>query len=82
MRTVDHRPANGSSLAELQGPPPGRRSGTLQSLGLEVVQEAAVTPPPLELRRRLPRRYRYTLPLAHRIAGDLATVTLFRAASR
>jgi O-methyltransferase involved in polyketide biosynthesis len=55
---------------------------TLGSLGLEVVQQAAVTRPPAELRRRLPRRYRYALPLAHRIAGDLATVTLFRAASR
>jgi O-methyltransferase involved in polyketide biosynthesis len=55
---------------------------TLESLGLKVVQEAAVTRPPAELRRRLPRRYRYALPLARRIAGDLATVTLFRAAAR
>jgi O-methyltransferase involved in polyketide biosynthesis len=54
---------------------------TLESLGLEVVQEAAVTRPPAELRRRLPRRYRYALPLARRIVGDLATVTLFRASS-
>jgi O-methyltransferase involved in polyketide biosynthesis len=54
---------------------------TLESLGLEVVQEAAVTRPPAELRRRLPRRYRYALPLASRIAGNLATVTLFRASS-
>jgi O-methyltransferase involved in polyketide biosynthesis len=53
---------------------------TLESLGLEIVQEAAVTRPPPELRRRLPRRYRWALPLAHRIVGDLATVTLFRAA--
>jgi O-methyltransferase involved in polyketide biosynthesis len=52
---------------------------TLESLGLEVVQEAAVTRPPPGLRARLPRRYRYALPLARRIAGDLATVTLFRA---
>jgi O-methyltransferase involved in polyketide biosynthesis len=52
---------------------------TLESLGLEVVQEAAVTRPPPGLRARLPRRYRYVLPLARRIAGDLATVTLFRA---
>jgi len=55
---------------------------TLESLGLEVVQETAVTRPPPELRSRLPRRYRYALPLAHRIAGDLATVTIFRASSR
>ena len=54
---------------------------TLESLGLEVVQQAAVTRPPPDLRRRLPRRYRYALPLAHRIAGDLATVTLFRVGS-
>jgi O-methyltransferase involved in polyketide biosynthesis len=54
---------------------------TLESLGLEVVQEAGVTRPPPELRRRLPRRYRYALPLARRIASDLATVTLFRAGS-
>ena len=55
---------------------------TLESLGLEVVQEAAVTRPPPEVRSRLPRRYRYALPLANRIVGDLATVTIFRASSR
>ncbi len=55
---------------------------TLESLGLEVVQEAAATRPPTDLRRRLPRRYRCALPLASRIVGDLATVTLFRAGSR
>ena len=54
----------------------------LESLGLEVVREAAVTRPPPELHRRLPRLYRYALPLANTIAGDLATVTLFRAGSR
>ena len=54
---------------------------TLESLGLQVVEEAAVTRPPPGLRSRLPRRYRYALPLAARIAGDLATVTLFRAGS-
>jgi len=52
---------------------------TLESLGLQVVQQAAVTRPPAELRTRLPRRYRYALPLASRIMGDLATVTLFQA---
>jgi len=52
---------------------------TLESLGLEVVQQAAVTRPPPGLCARLPRRYRYALPPARRIAGDLATVTLFRA---
>jgi O-methyltransferase involved in polyketide biosynthesis len=51
---------------------------TLESLGLEVVQTASATRPPRAVRARLPRRYRYLLPLASRIAGDLATVTLFR----
>ena len=55
--------------------------GTLESLGVEVVQEAAVTRPPAELRRRLPSSYRFLLPVARRIAGDLATVTLFRASA-
>ncbi|HEY1917439.1 MAG TPA: hypothetical protein VGH27_17875 [Streptosporangiaceae bacterium] len=52
---------------------------TLESLGLEVVEQAAATRPPPELLAQLPLRYRYTLPLARRIVGDLATVTLFRA---
>jgi O-methyltransferase involved in polyketide biosynthesis len=52
---------------------------TLTSLGLEVVQEAAITRPSPGLRSRLPRRYRYTLPLVRRIAGDVGAVTLFRA---
>jgi O-methyltransferase involved in polyketide biosynthesis len=52
---------------------------TLEPLGLEIVQEAAVTRPPPAVLRRLPRGYRYTLPLARRIAGDLAAITLFRA---
>jgi O-methyltransferase involved in polyketide biosynthesis len=56
--------------------------GTLESLGLEVVQEAAVTRPPAQLRSRLPYPYRYALPLANRIVGDVATVTIFRAGSR
>ncbi len=55
---------------------------TLQSLGLEIVQAASVTRPPSAVRARLPRRYRYLLPLASRIAGDLATVTLFRSTPR
>jgi len=54
---------------------------TLESLGLQVVQAAAVTRPPAELRRELPRAYRYGLPAVRRIAGDLAAVTLFRAAA-
>ena len=53
----------------------------LESLGLEVVEAAAVTRPPCALRARLPHRYRYLLPLASRIMGDVAAVTLFRARS-
>ena len=47
-----------------------------------VVQESAITRPAPELRGRLPRLYRYALPLANRIRGDLASVTIFRASSR
>jgi O-methyltransferase involved in polyketide biosynthesis len=54
----------------------------LEPLGLEVVAAAAVTRPPGALRARLPRRYRYLLPLASRITGDLAAVTLFRSRPR
>jgi O-methyltransferase involved in polyketide biosynthesis len=50
----------------------------LEELGLKVIQEAAVTRPPKALRSELPRRYRYVLGLASRIAGDIAAVTLFR----
>jgi O-methyltransferase involved in polyketide biosynthesis len=52
---------------------------SLESLGLDVVQAAAVTRPPAGLRARLPRRYRYLLPVASRILGDVAAVTLLRA---
>ena len=52
---------------------------SLESLGLDVVQEAAVTRPPAGLRAQLPRHYRYLLPLARPIVGDVAAVTLLRA---
>lgn len=52
---------------------------SLQSLGLDVVETAAITRPPAALRAQLPRRYRYLLPLANRIVGEIAAVTLFRA---
>lgn len=55
---------------------------SLESLGLEVVEDAAVTRPPAALRSRLPRLRRYALPLASRVAGDLARVTLFRSRPR
>jgi O-methyltransferase involved in polyketide biosynthesis len=55
---------------------------SLESLGLEVVQAAAVTRPPPALRAQWPLRYRLLLPLASRIAGDIAAVTLFRSRFR
>jgi O-methyltransferase involved in polyketide biosynthesis len=55
---------------------------SLESLGLDVVEAAAVTRPPDALRARLPVLYRYLLPLAGRVMGDLAAVTLFRSRSR
>ena len=55
---------------------------SLESLGLDVVQETAVTRPPAGLRAQLPGQYRYLLPLARRIVGDVAAVTLLRARGR
>ena len=55
---------------------------SLEPLGLEVVEAAAVTRPPHALRAQWPLRYRLLLPLASRVAGDIAAVTLFRARSR
>jgi O-methyltransferase involved in polyketide biosynthesis len=55
---------------------------SLESLGLEVVEAAAVTRPPQALRTQWPLRYRFLLPLASRTAGDIAAVTLFRSRSR
>jgi len=52
---------------------------SLESLGLDVVEEAAVTRPPAGLRAQLPPQYRYLLPVASRIMGDVAAVTLLRA---
>jgi O-methyltransferase involved in polyketide biosynthesis len=52
---------------------------SLESLGLDVVEDAAVTRPPAGLRTQLPQHYRYLLPLASRILGDMAAVTLLRA---
>ncbi|MFL6111278.1 MAG: hypothetical protein ACJ786_07990, partial [Catenulispora sp.] len=52
---------------------------SLENLGLDIVRQAAVTRPPAELRRRLPRRFRYSLPVLRPLVGDVAAVTLFRA---
>jgi hypothetical protein len=52
---------------------------SLESLGLDVLEQAAVTRPPAGLRAQLPPQYRYLLPLASKVLGDVAAVTLFRA---
>jgi O-methyltransferase involved in polyketide biosynthesis len=52
---------------------------TLERLGLRVVESATITRPPAALRRQLPARLRYLLPLANPILGQALSVTLFRA---
>src|SRR5215471_20035913 len=47
---------------------------SLESLGLDVVEAAAVTRPPHALRAQWPLRYRLLLPLASRVVGDIAAV--------
>jgi O-methyltransferase involved in polyketide biosynthesis len=54
----------------------------LERLGLRVVESATITRPPRALRRQLPARYRYLLPLAHPVLGRLVTLTLFQARSQ
>jgi O-methyltransferase involved in polyketide biosynthesis len=52
---------------------------TLERLGLRVVESATISRPPAALRRQLPARLRYLLPLAHPVLGKALSVTLFRA---
>jgi O-methyltransferase involved in polyketide biosynthesis len=52
---------------------------SLERLGLRVVESATVTRPPAALRRQLPARYRYLLPLANPFLGKTLTLTLFQA---
>jgi O-methyltransferase involved in polyketide biosynthesis len=52
---------------------------SLTSLGLDIVAVTAATRPPGALQAQLPRQYRYLLPLADRIFGQIGAVTLFRA---
>lgn len=54
---------------------------SLERLGLRVVETAAITRPPPQLRAQLPARYRYLLPLADLIVGRAMALTLFRAGS-
>ena len=51
----------------------------LERLGLLVVEQASVTRPPAGLRGHLPARYRYLLPLADRVFGNVLRLTLFQA---
>jgi O-methyltransferase involved in polyketide biosynthesis len=52
---------------------------TLERLGLRVVEQASITRPPARLRGHLPARYRYLLPLADRVLGNVLRLTLFQA---
>jgi len=54
---------------------------TLERLGLRVVESATITRPPAALRRQLPARLRYLLPLANPVLGRTLRLTLFRAGS-
>jgi O-methyltransferase involved in polyketide biosynthesis len=54
---------------------------SLERLGLRVMESATVTRPPEALRRQLPARYRYLLPLANPFLGKALTLTLFQAQS-
>jgi len=51
---------------------------SLESLGLEVVEAAAANRPPAAMRAQLPIRFRYLLPMARRVTGDISNITLFR----
>ncbi|MBO0820631.1 MAG: class I SAM-dependent methyltransferase [Nocardiopsaceae bacterium] len=53
---------------------------SLERLGLRLMESASVTHPPPALRRKLPARYRYLLPLADPVLGkNILALSLFRA---
>ena len=54
---------------------------SLERLGLEVMESVSITRPPRAMRRQLPARYRYLLPLADPVLGKTMAITLFRASS-
>ena len=54
---------------------------SLERLGLEVRQSAAITRPPRDMRAQLPARYRYLVPLADPLIGKMMDITLLRASS-
>jgi O-methyltransferase involved in polyketide biosynthesis len=54
---------------------------SLERLGLRMAESSTITRPPRALRRQLPARYRYLLPLAGPVLGRLVTIALFQARS-
>ncbi|MEU5262316.1 class I SAM-dependent methyltransferase [Amycolatopsis sp. NPDC021455] len=52
--------------------------GTLEHLGLELIDSATITKPPRAMRRKLPLRYRIKLPLADREYGKAGRIAFFR----
>ena len=80
MQAQQHRMAAKRNIARWAWACDDPRS--LGRLGLEVVESATVTRPPRALRRQLPARYRYLLPLAGPVLGRLVALTLFRARPR
>ena len=54
---------------------------SLARLGLRMVKSSTITRPPRALRRQLPARYRYLLPLAGPVLGKAVTLSLFQARS-
>jgi O-methyltransferase involved in polyketide biosynthesis len=55
---------------------------SLERLGLRLTESATLTRPPAGLRRELPARYRYLLPLADPLLGQALALSLFRAAGQ
>jgi O-methyltransferase involved in polyketide biosynthesis len=52
---------------------------TLERYGLRLTESATITRPPSVVRRNLPARYRYLLPLADPLLGKSFALSLFRA---
>jgi O-methyltransferase involved in polyketide biosynthesis len=52
---------------------------TLERYGLRLTESATITRPPAAVRRNLPARYRYLLPLADSLMGKAFALSLFRA---
>ncbi len=76
----EHKLADRRGIARWQWPCDD--PGTLERLGLRLVESARPTRPPVGLRATLPARYRALLPLADPVLGRGVTLSLFRAAAR